>query len=155
MFVFHFRLRKRILAAATAGLVLLLALALVLPGCRTQEAEPIQAATEEQRLAFLTGLGWAVDAEPVETLDLQLPEKLAGDWAAYAQLQADQGLPFGDFAGQAVRRFTYTVTNYPGVENGVQLNLYVCGEQLIGGDVISTGANGFQSGLSFPEQGKT
>jgi hypothetical protein len=155
MFVYHFRLRKRLLAAGAAGAALIIALALILPGCRAKESTPIMAGTEEQRLAFLTGLGWAVDATPVETLDLQLPDKWAGDWVDYAKLQTDQGLPFADFGGQQVRRYTYTVTNYPGIEKGVQINLYVYDQQLIGGDVISLGENGFQSGLVFPKQEKT
>lgn len=155
MFVFHFRLRKRVLAIGAAALAIVLTLALFLPGCSSNgTTEPIAAATEEQRLAYLTSLGWTVENTPIETLDLQLPQKLENDWAAYAALQTEQGLPFAQFTGQQVRRFTYKVTNYPGVEKGVQVNLYVCGEQLIGGDVICTGKNGFQTGLAFPQQEK-
>ena len=88
-------------------------------------------ATEEQRLAYLESLGWAVDADPVETLDLRLPEQLENEWKDYAQLQSHQDLPFAAFAGQSVRRYTYTVTNYPGIEKGVQINLYVYDQQLI------------------------
>ena len=155
MFVFHFRLRKQLLLAGGAALALALTLLLVLPGCQKQSAAPIPAGTEEQRLAYLTSLGWEAEETPVETLDLLLPEKLEGEWQAYAKLQKSQQLPFGDFAGQTVRRYTYTVTNYPGIEKGVQANLFVCGDQLIGGDIISLAENGFQTDLSFPEQMKT
>ncbi len=156
MFVYHFRLRKGVLAAGAAVLALTVALALFLPGChRDQPPAPIPAATEEQRQSFLADLGWSVSDVPVETLDLQLPQQWDGEWKDYAALQSDQGLPFADHRGQQVRRYTYDVTNYPGVEKGVQLNLYVCGEQLIGGDVISLGENGFQAGLAFPQQEKT
>ena len=152
MYVIHFKLRKRALLAATAILALVVVVTLLLPGCRSQPQEPISAATEEQRLAYLTQLGWTVDPAPVETLDLQLPQPLTEDWEAYAALQTEQGLPFADFAGQTVRRFTYTVTNHPSAEKGVQVNLYVCGEQLIGGDVMALGENGFQAGLAFPKE---
>ena len=155
MFVYHFRLRKSLLAAGAAAAVLIIALAVILPGCRPKESAPIVAGTEEQRLAFLTGLGWAVDTTPVETLDLQLPDKWEDDWVDYTKLQADQGLPFADFKGQQVRRYTYSVTNYPGIETGVQINLYVWDQQLIGGDLVSLGENGFQAGLVFPKQQKT
>lgn len=151
MFVFHFRLRKRLLAAGAGALILLFTLVLVLPGCQKKDSTPIAAGTEEQRLAYLERMGWTVDPQPVETMDLLLPEKLEGEWADYAKLQKEQGLPFADHAGQSVRRFTYTVTNYPGIPQGVQANLFVCGETLIGGDIISLGANGFQTGLAFPE----
>ena len=66
-------------------------------------------------MAYLEGLGWQVEPQPIETLDLQLPEKLEGEWSAYAKLQAGQNLPFADFGGQAVKRYPYTVTNYPAV----------------------------------------
>ncbi len=155
MFVYHFRLRKGVLAAGIAILSLAVCLALFLPGCHSEEAVPIIAATEEQRQAFLADLGWAVSSSPIETLDLQLPPRLEGEWKDYADLQSEQGLPFADYKGQQVHRYTYSVTNYPGVEKGVQINLYICGEQLIGGDVISLGENGFQSGLTFPKQSKT
>ena len=155
MFVYHFRLRKSLLAAGAAAAALIIALAVILPGGRPKEATPIMAGTEEQRLAFLTGRGWAVDTAPVETLDLQLPDKWEGDWVDYTKLQAEQGLPFADFKGQQVRRYTYNVTNYPGIEKGVQINLYVWDQQLIGGDLVSLGENGFQAGLVFPKQQKT
>ena len=155
MFVYHFRLRKSLLAAGAAAAALIIALAVILPGCRPKESTPIMAGTEGQRLAFLTGLGWAVDTAPVETLDLQLPDKWEGDWVDYTKLQAEQGLPFADFKGQQVRRYTYNVTNYPGIEKGVQINLYVWDQQLIGGDLVSLGENGFQAGLVFPKQQKT
>ena len=151
MFVIHFKLHKRALLAALSILVMVVVLTLLLPGCRKDDTAPIPAATEEQRLAYLTQLGWTVDPTPVETLDLQLPQPLTEEWEAYAQLQSEQNLPFAEFAGQPVRRFTYTLTNYPGMEKGVQLNLYICDDRLIGGDVIALGENGFQSGLSFPE----
>ena len=155
MYVIHFRLRKQLLLAGGAALALALTLLLVLPGCQKQNAAPIPAGTEDQRLAYLTSLGWEVEETPVETLDLLLPEKLEGEWQAYAKLQKSQDLPFGDFAGQTVRRYTYTVTNYPGIEKGVQANLFVCGDQLIGGDIISLAENGFQTDLAFPQQEKT
>lgn len=155
MFVYHFRLRKRVLAAGAAVIAMVVALAVILPGCRKEENSPIILETEEQQRDFLAGLGWVVDPTPIETLDLQLPEQWTADWADYVKLQSDQGLPFSDYKGHPVRRYTYTVTNYPGIEKGVQLNLYLCGAQLVGGDVMSLGENGFQAGLVFPKQEKT
>ena len=103
-------------------------------------------------MAYLQGLGWQVSPEPVETLDLQLPEDLKSQWGDYLKLQEKQGLPFSGCAGQTVRRFTYTVTNYPEVPDGVQANLFLCGDRLVGGDIIATGENGFQTVLAFPEK---
>ena len=151
MYVIHLKLRKRAMLASAAVVVMCICAAFLLPGCRSDAPEPIPAATEEQRQAYLSDLGWSVNSTPVETMDLQLPQTLNEGWLEYAKLQDEQNLPFSNYAGQTVRRFTYTVTNYPGIPQSVQINLYVCEDQLIGGDVISLGENGFQTGLSFPQ----
>lgn len=151
MRVIHITRRRMALMSLALGLVI--GSALLLAGCfgGDKETEVITAATNEERVAYLEGLGWLVEPQPIETLDLQLPEKLEGEWDAYAKLQKGQGLPFSEFAGQAVKRYTYTVTNYPEIPQGVQANLYLWGDQIIGGDVIFTGQGGFQTDLAFPK----
>ena len=151
MRVIHITRRRMALMSLALGLVI--GSALLLAGCfgGDKEAEVITAATNEERVAYLEGLGGQVEPQPIETLDLQLPEKLEGEWDAYAKLQKGQGLPFSEFAGQAVKRYTYTVTNYPEIPQGVQANLYLWGDQIIGGDVIFTGQGGFQTDLAFPK----
>lgn len=150
MRVIHITRRRMALLSLMLGLVI--GSALVLAGCfGGKTPEVITAATNEERLAFLTGLGWEAEPQPIETLDLQLPETLTDDWAAYAKLQEGQQLPFADFTGQNVKRYTYIITNYPGVSQGVQANLYLWGDQIIGGDIIVTGQGGFQTDLSFPQ----
>ena len=151
MRVIHITRRRMALMSLALGLVI--GSALLLAGCfgGDKETEVITAATNEERVAYLEGLGWQVEPQPMETLDLQLPEKLEGEWDAYAKLQKGQGLPFSEFAGQAVKRYTYTVTNYPEIPQGVQANLYLWGDQIIGGDVIFTGQGGFQTDLAFPK----
>ena len=151
MRVIHITRRRMALMSLALGLVI--GSALLLAGCfgGDREAEVITAASNEERVAYLEALGWQVEPQPIETLDLQLPEKLEGEWDAYAKLQKGQGLPFSEFAGQAVKRYTYTVTNYPEIPQGVQANLYLWGDQIIGGDVIFTGQGGFQTDLAFPK----
>ena len=151
MRVIHITRRRMALMSLALGLVI--GSALLLAGCfgGDKETEVITAATNEERVAYLEVLGWQVEPQPIETLDLQLPEKLEGEWDAYAKLQKGQSLPFSEFAGQAVKRYTYTVTNYPDIPQGVQANLYLWGDQIIGGDVIFTGQGGFQTDLAFPK----
>ena len=151
MRVIHVTRRRMALFSLALGLVI--GSALVLAGCfgGDKEAEVITAATNEERVAYLESLGWQVEPQPIETLDLQLPEKLEGEWDAYAKLQKGQNLPFSEFAGQAVTRYTYTVTNYPGRSQGVQANLYICEDRPAAGDIFCAGADGFQEGLAFPK----
>ena len=140
-------------AALCCALALLLG---ALSGCGGQESEPepIPAASNEERVTYLGGLGWQVDPEPLETLAFQLPRELDGAYADYARLQEEQGLPFAQYAGRNASRYTYTVKNYPGYDGPVQINLWVCQGVLIGGDLIAPGENGVQAGLVFPKEAK-
>ena len=155
MFVVRIKHFRRRLAAMAGGATLVAVLGLVLAGCfgrgADTEGRSIPADTNDERLAYLTELGWQVEPEPIETLHLQLPEELTGEYGDYAALQDGQGLPFAQFGGQTVSRYTYTVTNHPRCAGPVQVNLYVCDGQLIGGDVVAIGEDGFRQGLDFPK----
>ena len=152
MRVFH--LSRRRLLLGSLSLVLVICLSIVLVGCLKkapdEASSALIAATDADRISYLNSLGWEAEAEPIETLDLKLPEDLLTSWADYVALQDAQSLPFGSFAGQTVQRYTYRITNYPAVPNGVQANLYLCNDEIIGGDIIATGKKGFQAGLTFP-----
>ena len=56
------------------------------------------------------------------------------------------------YDGQTVTRCTYTVTNYPGRTGDVQVNLYLCGDVIVGGDIMALGENGFQASLLYPAE---
>ena len=154
MRVFH--LSRRRIFLGSLSLVLLVSLSVILVGCLKkapdEAASGIFAATNEERISYLNSLGWEVEPDPIETLDLKLPEDLLTSWADYVALQDSQFLPFGSHAGQTVQRYTYRISNYPDVPNGVQVNLYLCGDEIIGGDIIATGKKGFQAGLTYPAQ---
>ena len=71
-------------------LALCCALALLLPaltacGGKKKEEAPIPAATNEERLTYLGEMGWQVDPEPLETLALQLPRELSGEYDDYVR----------------------------------------------------------------------
>lgn len=143
--------RKRRLLLAALGALIALGLLLLLSGCQeAEEPQVVRAGNNQERVAYLERLGWQVTEEPLETLSLLLPEDLSGQ-ADYARLQEELGLPFAQCGGKTVTRYTYTVLNYPELPQGVQLNLLLWGDQVIGGDVMSLGENGFQRSLVFPE----
>ena len=154
MLVVHVKNFKRRFVAAAAGAAALAAVILLLAGClgrdKTGEPQTIPAATNEERVAWLKQLGWDVAAQPLETLALQLPEDLAQSHSDYIALQEALGLPFADYGGKTVSRYTYTVNNYPDYAGTVQADLYICDGQIIGGDIIASGENGFVRDLRFP-----
>ncbi len=145
------RHRTQRTSVITAGGVLLLALLLLLWGCGKKTKEPIYASDPSERIAYLEGLGWQVSSKEIEILHLALPEKLEGRWGDYAAMQEAQGLPFSQYAGQTVHRYTYAVTNYPGRQDDVQINLYLADDTVIGGDLMVLGEGGFHADLTFPQ----
>ena len=42
--------------------------------------------------------------------------------------------------------------NYPGRTGDVQVNLYLCGDVIVGGDIMALGENGFQASLLYPAE---
>lgn len=148
MMILHISKRRFIGIASIFAVVA--AAAVVLAGCFADKDETITLVDTTAMAEYLQGLGWQVESDPIETLDLQLPQQLTESWGDYAAMQDEQGFPFTDYAGQPIRRYTFRVTNYPGVESGVQANLYLCEDVLIGGDIVATGKGGFQHGLAYP-----
>lgn len=152
MFVLTTRLRKK-----RAILVGVLAILLIVGGLLwrglSREAEAPEETVlrdNEDRIAYLKELGWEVDEEPVESMELELPEELTGSYAAYNELQLAQGFDLRDYLGQGVSRWTYQVRNYPDRPEDVQLNLYLCEDRPIAGDIIAGGEGGFQGTLRYP-----
>ena len=152
-----FIITKRFTRAKAVASVLLLGVFLsgviLLTGAcqRNEEIAPPSAETNEERLAYLASRGWDVDAEPVETLHLQLPEEFQDtEYDAYNALQLSQGFDLRTYVGMQVVRYTYAVKNYPGRSDPVQLNLYCCEGIVVAGDVMAPGENGFQASLVYP-----
>ena len=152
-----FIITKRLTRARAVASVLLLGvflsgLILLAGACQRNEEPSVPSAeTGEERLAYLRSLGWEVEAEPAETLHLQLPEDFSGtEYEAYNILQQAQGFDLTPCAGKQVVRYTYRVCNYPGRSDAVQLNLFCCEGIVVAGDVMALGEDGFQTTLVYP-----
>ncbi len=117
----------------------------------TNDALP-PGASDEARVAYLASLGWEVDAEPLETLRLTLPETMEEPYRSYNELQLKQGFDLTPCLGKTVERCAYRVLNYPDRPDGCQIDLYVRNGRIVAGDVLCTGANGFIDTLTFPSK---
>lgn len=111
---------------------------------------PQNVADNDDRVAYLAGWGWEVNPSAVETLDLVLPSSGAS-YESYSALQAENGMDLSAHSGQRVKRYTYTVLNYPGQEETVQANLYLYGDTVVAGDIIAPGTDGFIAALPYPK----
>jgi len=106
--------------------------------------------TNEDRLNFLQAYGWTVNEEPLATEELLIPAEFDESYSDYLALQSEQGFDLTKYAGKRVKRYTYEITNYPTGETGVQVNLLIYKNTVIGGEVLSAQLDGFLHGLAAP-----
>ena len=104
--------------------------------------------TNEDRVKFLSQFGYEVSEDPIETVEITLPEKFDKVYAGYNELQKAQGLDLSKYRRKTVMRYTYEVKNYDGYNGGkVLANVIVYRGRIIGGDVCSADPQGFVHGF--------
>ena len=97
---------------------------------------------------FLSQFGWQTDGKPEEVETVTVPDEFDKVFAAYNELQKEQGLNLSRFRGKEVTRYTFRVTNYEGYEGKVLANVLVYRNRVIGGDICSADTSGFVHGFS-------
>lgn len=154
MVVMTAKINKKKIAVAAAALLLALVLVSLLAGGRQSQApetEPTLAiSTNEDRVKYLTDLGWSVTHSPVQTQQVRIPENPSEVYSRYNALQKSQGFDLSPYAGKTVTRYVYAVQNYPDAADPVYATLLVYEGQIIGGDVTSTAPEGKIQGLKMP-----
>lgn len=148
--------RKLTLGVAAAALLCCCAIALNFGQSITREASasalpsPKGVRSNQDRIDYLSAYGWQVSEEPLATQELLIPEEMDDSYTEYLALQNSQGFDLRKYAGKRVKRYTYEVLNYPTGETGVQANLLICKNTVIGGEVLSPQLDGFLHGLAMP-----
>ena len=156
MFIYSFRastLRFFALLLIAAGA--LTALIVFVPAYEPQEYNDTAASisyegieTNEDRIAFLSQFGYKVSGEPIESVELTLPDDFDRVFSGYNELQKAQGLDLAKYKGKTVTRYTYEVVGYPGYEDEkVYANLIVRKNRIIAGDICSADPGGFIHGF--------
>ena len=107
--------------------------------------------TNEDRIAFIGQFGYTVEAEPLETCEMTLPEEFDRVLAGYNEIQKQQGLDLSRYRKKTVTRYTYTVTNNEGYEGTVYINLLQHRDRIVGCDICSADPAGFVDGLFLKE----
>ena len=103
--------------------------------------------TNEDRIAFLKQFGWNVKENPVEEVEVTIPEKFDKVFVGYNEIQKRQGLDLSKYKGKNVTRYTYEITNYDGESGKVYVNVIVYRNKVIGGDICSASVGGFIHGF--------
>lgn len=154
MIIYTARLpKKRLLAAGAAALCCLFAVltfTLTLSGRAVAvSAEVKNVKTNDDRLAYLNGLGWQVSSQPIATEELLIPKEFDDSYAGYLKLQEDQGFDLTQYRGKRVKRYTYQLTNYPTQDEPVQIALLIYKNRVVGGQIQSASGS-FLHGLALP-----
>jgi hypothetical protein len=108
----------------------------------------VSASTDEERRDYLATYGWELSDDCEEKV-LTIPEKWDSVYNSYNEVQMTQGFDLSDYKGKTVELYTYSITNYEGLTEGIVADMLVCDGTLIGGDVCNTSAdNGFLVGFN-------
>ena len=102
-----------------------------------------------QLKSFISSWGWTVSEEPDEVREVTIPAEFDDTYTKYNEIQTAQGFDLSSLKGQRVKRWTYTVTNYPGyeTEDCIKINILVYDGCVVGGDVCSVRLDGFMHGF--------
>ncbi len=157
MFIFSTKLtRGKLLTLALICSCLAVILLVSLPKGDVQTSlQSLKGKTNEQRVAYLQSFGWEVNTEPTQTVSVVIPSSFDETYESYNLLQKSQGFDLTSYQGKKATRYTYTVLNYPTAQTStVSINLLVCDNKIIGGDVSSAALGGFMHSLTRPADGK-
>ena len=106
--------------------------------------------SDEDRVAYLESWGWLVSEEPASVEEILIPETLDGSYQEYLDLQKSQGFDLTAYAGKTVKRYTYAVHNYPGLQENIWASLLMDKKTVIGGEIFCSQGDGFTQGLAYP-----
>ena len=140
---------KKIIAALAAVVGVVIALILLLGG--GNDSAPTAApsvAGNDGRVQFLQNLGWEVNTSPAESGQVRIPKEQNQVFSRYNALQKSAGYDLSQYAEKTVMRYVYKVNNFPGATEPVYATLLVYKDQVIGGDITNTAANGTMQALT-------
>ena len=105
---------KKVIAILAAVAALIIGLIALSGGGNDSAATSANAtvSTNDDRVKFLTDLGWEVTTSPAETSQVRIPQDQSEVFDRYNALQKSQGYDLSAYAGKNVMRYVYKVENY-------------------------------------------
>lgn len=109
----------------------------------------LSVSTQDDLLSFISSLGYTAKDEPDSVEEIIIPEEFDKIYEQYNDLQKASGLDLSHYKGCTAKKWTFTITDYPGYEDTdcIRVNLIVYGKRIIGGDICSVELDGFMTGL--------
>lgn len=154
MFIYSLRASTlRFFCVIAVSLAVLIALIVLVPTYAAEDARPTASYSyekvkcEDDAEKFLAQFGWIVDATPVEVKEVTMPDEFDKIFAAYNEIQKNQGLDLAKYKRKKLTRYTFEVTNYEGYDKKVFANVLVYRGNVVGGDICSADVEGFVHGF--------
>lgn len=146
--------KKKIAMILTVVIVAVVALIALLGGGNENDLPTAAAAvaTNDDRVKFLSDFGWDVTVSPTESGQVRIPSQTTEVYERYNALQKSQGYDLTAYAGKNVMRYVYRINNFPGATEPVYATLLIYKNQVIGGDITDTAAQGAVRGFQMPAQ---
>jgi hypothetical protein len=148
--------------AVLAGALLTLAALIVFVPSYTVSAEDGQASeavtyrytgvkSDADRREFLCQFGLEATLDEATEVEVTIPSEFDKVFAAYNELQREQGFDLSKYRKKTVTRYTYTLKNFENEEGTVYVNLIIYRNRVIGADICSADVSGFICGLEGRE----
>ena len=151
MLVMTAKVNKKKIAIIVAAVVIVVAgLFLIFGGNDSTPTASTGVANNDARVAFLKSFGWEVTTSPVESGQVRIPESGNEVFDRYNALQKSQGYDLSAYAGKTVMRYVYQINNFPNATAPVYATVLIYKNQVIGGDVTNTAANGSIRSFKMP-----
>ena len=156
MFVYSFRASTaKFLAVVALALTTLVLLVVFVPSYSVSDSTVSETAvyrytgvrSDGDRREFLGQFGWEVAEAVIEEREVTIPSEFDKVFAAYNELQKEQGFDLSRYKRKTVMRYTYEVTNFDGYDGTVYANLIIHRGRVIGADLSSKELDGFVCGL--------
>ena len=100
----------------------------------------------EDRIAYLSELGWVCDPDSEQCREICLPESFGRVLSDYNELQLADGFDLSRYAGKTCTQYIYTLENHAGSIT-VYAVLYIYHDRVIGGDIHTAVLDGYMHGL--------
>lgn len=138
---------KKIAIIACAVIAVIVIVALLTGGSSVSTGSSSLVTGNDDRIQFLSSFGWEVASSPTETGQVRIPAENSEVFTRYNTLQKSQGYDLSAYQGKTVMRYVYKIKNYPGATEPVYATLLISSNQIIGGDITDTSADGVMQGF--------
>lgn len=156
MFVISLKMSKiKLFAIFACVLIIVIAATSTISKISTTSAKAksqksVTLTNNDERVNFITNLGWTISPDPIEIIEIVVPNEFNEVYQHYNDIQKTQGYNLNEFKAKRVKRWSYEIKNYPEYEKNIRINLLIYEDNLIGGDICSTELNGFMHGFVKP-----